>query len=61
MLPYFPRKPYPIPDKNGQSLYPFSDQNGAKTIPFHGTYLYALYKGVPPRVELLLLQFNILC
>ena len=32
-LPYFPRKPYPIPDQNGQSVYPFSDQNGAKTLP----------------------------
>ena len=28
---YTPRKPYPIPDQNGQSVYPFSDQNGAQT------------------------------
>ena len=27
--PQFPRKPYPIPDQNGQSVNP--DQNGAKT------------------------------
>ena len=25
-LPWFPRKPYPIPDQNGQSVYPISDQ-----------------------------------
>ena len=25
--------PYPILDRNGQSVYPFSDQNGAKTLP----------------------------
>ena len=39
----------PIPDQNGPSVYPFSDQNGAKTPPGGGgTYLYTLYKGVPP-------------
>ena len=32
-LPKFPRKPYPIPDENGQSEYPFSDQKGAKSLP----------------------------
>ena len=32
-LPLFPRKPYLIPDQNGQSVYPFPDQNGAKTLP----------------------------
>ena len=32
-LPKFPKKPYPIPDQNGQSEYPFSDQNGAKSLP----------------------------
>ena len=33
------------------SVYPFSDQNGGKTLPDWGgggTYLYGLYKGVPP-------------
>ena len=36
------------------SVYPFSDQNGAKPLPDWGggggggTYLYGLYKGVPP-------------
>ena len=29
----FVRKPYPIPDQNGQSLYPFSNQNGSKPCP----------------------------
>ena len=27
-LPFFPRKPNPIPVQNEQSVYPFSDQNG---------------------------------
>ena len=45
----FPRKTYPIPDQNGQSVYPFSDQNGAKNPTcWGGTYQYSLYKGVPP-------------
>ena len=48
-LLFLPRKPYPIPDQNGQSVYPFSDQNCAKTLPDGGggTYLYSLYKRVP--------------
>ena len=29
-LPKLPRKPYPIPDHNGQSLYPFLDPIGEK-------------------------------
>ena len=33
-FPQFPRKPYLIPDQNGQSLYLFSDQNGAQNTPF---------------------------
>ena len=46
----FTRKPYPIPDQNRESLYPFSDQNAAKPGPtfWGGTYLYCLYRGVPP-------------
>ena len=32
--PWLPRKLYPIPDQNGQSLKPFSDQNGAKTFSY---------------------------
>ena len=28
-LPWFPQKPDPIPDQDGQSLYLFSDRNGA--------------------------------
>ena len=44
MLPYFPRKPCPIPNKNGQSLYPFSDQNGPnKTKPFWAAHTYMPY------------------
>ena len=42
-LSWFPRKPYPIPGQNGQSLYPFSDQNGAKTIPFGAAHTYVAY------------------
>ena len=30
----FSRKPYSIPDQNGESLYTFSVQNSAKTVPF---------------------------
>ena len=30
-ITWFPRKPNPIPDQNGQNLYPFLDQKGAKT------------------------------
>ena len=35
------KKPFPIPEQNGQSVFPFSDQNGAKTLPDGGgsTYL----------------------
>ena len=29
----FSRKPYPIPDQNGQNLYLFSGQKRAKTLP----------------------------
>ena len=51
--PVVPSKTNPIPDQNGQSLYPFSDQKGPKT-PTRGvgTYLYGLYKGVPPPREI---------
>ena len=49
-LPYFPRKPYQIPDHNVQSLYPFSDW---KPYPLgqHMSYVYlfdGLYKGITP-------------
>ena len=34
-------------------VHPFSDQNGAKPLPDGGrTYLYGLYKGVPPGIML---------
>ena len=42
-LSYFSRKPYPIPDQNGQSLFPFSVKNSTKyLILWDGTYLYGL-------------------
>ena len=48
-LPQFPSKAYPIPDQNKQSLYPFSDQNVRKNPNlWGGTYLYGLYRGLPP-------------
>ena len=40
---YFPCKPYPMPDQNGQNLYLFSDQNGAKTLPFGAAHTYTAY------------------
>ena len=30
------KKPFPIPEQNGQSVFPFSDQNGTKTLPDWG-------------------------
>ena len=42
-------KPHPISDQNGQNLYPISDQKRLKNHTIRGrTYLYSLYKGVPP-------------
>ena len=38
--PRFPRKPYSIPDQNGQSVYPFSEQNGAETPPDGAAHTY---------------------
>ena len=52
LLPFFPRKPYPTPDQNGQNLYSFSDRKGAKNTLWGGTYLYDLYKEVTPGVIL---------
>ena len=39
-LPKFPRKPYPIPDRNEQNLYLFSHLNGAKIIPFGAAHTF---------------------
>ena len=48
-LPYFLRKPNPIPDQNGKSVYPFSDQNGAKTLPDGTAHTYMAYtREYPP-------------
>ena len=48
-IPQFPRKPYTIPDQNGQNLSPFSDQNGAKTKPLGAAPTYMGYiRGLPP-------------
>ena len=44
MLPKFPRKPWPIPEQNEQSVYPFSDQKAPKTIPFGAAHTYMAYK-----------------
>ena len=45
----FSRKPYPIPDRSGESLYPFSNRNGAKTIPLRHLP-YWLIQGIPSGV-----------
>ena len=47
-LPLSPRKPYPIPDQNGQSLYHFSDQNSTKTLFFGAAHTYIAYIGEYP-------------
>ena len=41
-------KPYPVSDQNGRNWYPNSNQNGWKKTFWRGTYLYSLYKGLPP-------------
>ena len=49
-LPWFPRKPNPIPDQNGRSLHSFSDQKGPKTISFEAAHTYMAYiRECPPR------------
>ena len=40
---FFPRKPYPIPNQNEQSVYPFLDRKSAKTISFGLAYAYVAY------------------
>ena len=48
-LPWFPRKPNPIPDQNGRSLHSFSDQKGPKTLPFEAAHTYMAYiREFPP-------------
>ena len=52
-LPLIPLKTYPIPDQNRLSLYtvPVFRQKRRKNHTLRGgTYLYGLYKGVPPRI-----------
>ena len=41
--PQFPRKPYSMPDQNGQIVCPFSDQNGTKTLPDGAAHTYMAY------------------
>ena len=41
--PYIPRKPYPIPDQNGQSAYPFLNQKGTQTTPFGAAHTHMTY------------------
>ena len=41
-------KPYPVSYQNGRNWYPISNQNGWKKTFWRGTYLYSLYKGLPP-------------
>ena len=42
-------KPYPVSNQNGQNWYAISNQSGLKKIPFWcGTYLYSVYKRLPP-------------
>jgi len=40
-------KPHPISDQNGHNLYPISNRLKDHTL-WRRTYLYSLYKGVPP-------------
>ena len=45
--PVVPQKPYPIPDQNGESVFrPKRPKN--PSLGAINTYLYSLYKGVPP-------------
>ena len=45
-------KLYRISDQNDRNWYPISDQNGwKKHTLWHGTYLYRVYKGLPPGVK----------
>ena len=46
----FPRKPYPIPDQNGQSVSVFRPKRPKNSTLWGGTDLYGLNKGVPPGV-----------
>ena len=49
--PQFPRKPYSMPDQNGQIVCPFSDQNGTKTLPDGAAHTYMVYiRECPPAI-----------
>ena len=45
--PQVPRKLYPNPDQNGQSLYQFTAQNGSKSIPLGAAHTYMAYGAEP--------------
>ena len=47
-LPQFPRKPYPIPDPKWAKFIPVFRPKRRTTTRWVGTYLYSLYRGVPP-------------
>ena len=50
-LPWFPRKPNPIPDQNGQSPPIFRPKRPKNPTLWGGTYLYGLCKRIPPRTS----------
>ena len=52
-------KPYPIPDQNGQSIPIFRPKQRKKPTQWGGTYLYGLYKAVPPPLPGTVSHFNI--
>ena len=47
-LSQFPRKPYPIPDQNGQSVFPFSVQIVPNTLSFGPAHTYMAQGSTPP-------------
>ena len=46
--PQFLRKPYSIPDQNGQCVPVFRPKRRKNPTRWGGTYLHGFYKGVPP-------------
>ena len=51
---FFPRKPYPIPNQNEQSVYPHLDRKSTKAMSFgvaHTYVAYSVIKGIFPGRE----------